>query len=158
MGTVKKKPTAKSSSQQVAPISADIKPQSKGPEKTEPSFNRDIAARAVKIWREKGCPKDCDVEIWLEAERQVTRKAVPPSHKDIAAQAVKIWREKGCPKGCDDQIWLEAERQMTGQQQQRFEQSEKDRTLPITDFSVNLMQELDELFPVPAGRGVITSL
>ncbi len=117
--------------------------------------NKDVAAQAVKIWREKGCPKGCDLEIWLEAERQLTGKTQTPSHKDIAAQAVKIWREKGCPKGCDDQIWLEAEKQVTGQ----LRPIRKGRKRPSLDFiSRGLMEELDELFPGQAGRGVITSL
>jgi hypothetical protein len=158
MGTVKKKPTAENRSRPAAAISAVTKPQVKGPEEAAPLSEKDIAARAVKIWKEKGSPKGCDVEIWLEAERQLTGKAVPPSHKDIAAQAVKIWREKGCPKGGDDKIWLEAERQLT-EQQKRFERFEPGRTQPIFDFNADdIIRELDDLFPVPAGRAVITSL
>ena len=30
-----------------------------------------VAARAEALWREKGCPEGCDVEIWLEAEAQL---------------------------------------------------------------------------------------
>ena len=120
--------------------------------------HKDIAARAAKIWREKGCPRGCDDEIWLEAERQLTGKETPPCHKDIAAEAVKIWREKGCPKGRDDEIWLEAMRQVTDRHRQRFERGRGDPELPRPEFSEDLMQELNEIFPVPAGRGVITSL
>jgi len=135
-----------------------MRPQSKGTNVAVPLSNRDIAARAVKIWKWKGAPKGCDVEIWLEAERQLTGKVVPSSHKDIAAQAVKIWREKGCPKGCDDEIWVEAEQQMA-EQQQRFERFQPGRTQPILDFNAaDVIRELDELFPAPSGRGVMTSL
>lgn len=37
----------------------------------------DIARRARAIWAARGCPAGCDVEIWLEAEREITA-ALPP--------------------------------------------------------------------------------
>jgi hypothetical protein len=38
-----------------------------------------IQALAHAIWKDRGCPQDCDMEIWLEAERQlcVTRSVAP---------------------------------------------------------------------------------
>jgi hypothetical protein len=33
--------------------------------------NSQIAERAMAIWRARGCPAGHDVEIWLEAERQL---------------------------------------------------------------------------------------
>jgi len=30
-----------------------------------------IAARAQEIWRERGCPKGQDEEIWYQAEREL---------------------------------------------------------------------------------------
>lgn len=155
---MKKKPTAENHTRPAAAISAVTKPQVKSPEVAAPLSNKDIAARALRIWKAKGSPKGCDVEIWLEAERQLTGKVVPPSHMDIAAQAVKIWREKGCPEGCDDKIWVEAERQLT-EQQLRFERFEPGRKQPIVNFNAaDIIKELEALFPAPSGRGVTTSL
>lgn len=31
-----------------------------------------IAQQAHQLWHERGCPIDCDTEIWLEAERQLS--------------------------------------------------------------------------------------
>jgi hypothetical protein len=156
--SVKKKPASENRIRPAAAVSAVTKPQVKGTKAGAPLSNRDIAARALRIWKAKGSPKGCDVEIWLEAEQQLTGKVVPPSHKDIAAQAVKIWREKGCPDGCDDVIWVEAERQLT-EQQQRFERFEPGRKQPVVDFNAaDIIRELDALFPAPYGRGVMTSL
>lgn len=35
-----------------------------------------IAALAEELWRERGCPEGSDVDIWLEAERQL--RGEPP--------------------------------------------------------------------------------
>src|SRR5688572_14797410 len=35
----------------------------------------EIARRARELWNARGCPDGCDVEIWLEAERQLTSPA-----------------------------------------------------------------------------------
>lgn len=35
--------------------------------------HEEIAKHAVTLWREKGCPHGCDEELWLEAERQLSR-------------------------------------------------------------------------------------
>jgi len=156
---MKKQPTTIGSTVPVIPTPAVTKTQIAESAKAVPPSHKDIAAQAIRIWKEKGCPNACDVEIWLEAERQLTGKAAPPSHMDVAVQTLKIWREKGCPKACDDKIWLEAERKTVDQQQQRFERIGTGRKLPNSEFNTdNLMQELDELFPSPAGQGVITSL
>lgn len=38
---------------------------------------------AHEIWRERGSPAGSDVDIWLEAERQLTgREITPPAHRD----------------------------------------------------------------------------
>jgi hypothetical protein len=156
---MEKKPTIRKSTAPAVPVAAVTKAPIEVPERPVPPSHKDIAAQAVRIWREKGCPKACDVEIWLEAERQLTGKAASPSHKDVAVQTVKIWREKGCPKACDDRIWLEAERKIVDQQQQRFERIAMGHKRPVSEFNAdNLMQELDELFPSPAGQGVTTAL
>jgi len=31
-----------------------------------------ISSEAQKLWQNRGCPADCDTEIWLEAERKLT--------------------------------------------------------------------------------------
>jgi hypothetical protein len=31
--------------------------------------HREISNQAEELWRQKGCPENCDEEIWLEAER-----------------------------------------------------------------------------------------
>lgn len=31
--------------------------------------------KADVLWRQKGCPENCDEEIWLEAEQQLCRVA-----------------------------------------------------------------------------------
>lgn len=36
-----------------------------------PPTREQIQALAHAIWTDRGCPHDCDVEIWLEAERQL---------------------------------------------------------------------------------------
>ncbi len=38
----------------------------------EPVITHDtIAARARELWRELGCPENCDESIWLEAEAEI---------------------------------------------------------------------------------------
>lgn len=32
----------------------------------------EITARARQIWQDRGCPSDRDLEIWVEAERQLS--------------------------------------------------------------------------------------
>jgi hypothetical protein len=39
---------------------------------TPPAITREqVQALAHAIWIDRGCPQGCDVEIWLEAERQL---------------------------------------------------------------------------------------
>jgi hypothetical protein len=33
--------------------------------------HEEISLEAQKIWQNRGCPADCDTEIWLEAERKL---------------------------------------------------------------------------------------
>lgn len=45
--------------------------------------HQQIAALAHELWQERGCPEGSDVDIWLEAERQLN--GAPPSpatHRD----------------------------------------------------------------------------
>jgi hypothetical protein len=37
----------------------------------QPATPEQIAALAHEIWQERGCPAGSDVDIWLEAERQL---------------------------------------------------------------------------------------
>jgi hypothetical protein len=48
--------------------------------KTPPPTREQIEALAQAIWTDRGCPTGCDVEIWLEAERQLCGQTgvVPP--------------------------------------------------------------------------------
>ncbi len=39
----------------------------------------DIARRAYELFLSRGAQHGCDVDDWLEAERQVTRDSGPPS-------------------------------------------------------------------------------
>ncbi len=47
-----------------------------------------VAQRAYQLWQERGCPADCDTEIWLEAERQLSAddSASPPSKATSTAR------------------------------------------------------------------------
>ena len=33
----------------------------------------EISSEAQKLWQNRACPADCDTEIWLEAERKLTK-------------------------------------------------------------------------------------
>ena len=33
----------------------------------------EISLEAQKLWQNRACPADCDTEIWLEAERKLTK-------------------------------------------------------------------------------------
>ena len=37
----------------------------------------EISARARQIWQDRGCPNDRDLEIWVEAERQLSQSGRP---------------------------------------------------------------------------------
>jgi hypothetical protein len=47
---------------------------------TPPPPTRDqVQALAHAIWMDRGCPHGCDVEIWLEAERQLSGQVIAPA-------------------------------------------------------------------------------
>lgn len=39
--------------------------------------HEEITRRARSLWQERGCPAGRDIEIWLEAERQIGQAAPP---------------------------------------------------------------------------------
>jgi len=41
------------------------------------SAHNKIARHAQSLWRERGCPSECDDVIWLEAERQINENTPP---------------------------------------------------------------------------------
>lgn len=44
-----------------------------------PPSREQIQALAHAIWKDRGCPQGCDMEIWLEAERQLcVKRSVAP--------------------------------------------------------------------------------
>jgi hypothetical protein len=51
--------------------------------KTNSPTHETIARRAREIWTSRGAPGDCDTEIWLEAERQLTAGSPPESHAGV---------------------------------------------------------------------------
>jgi len=57
------------------------------------SSREEIAKRAEAIWREKGCPKGCDDEIWLEAERQLGRTAAADPRSDFKRDSGDMMEE-----------------------------------------------------------------
>jgi hypothetical protein len=50
--------------------------------KLAPPTHDQIAALAHEIWRERGSPDGSDVDIWLEAERQLN--GMPPTRPEAA--------------------------------------------------------------------------
>jgi hypothetical protein len=51
---------------------------------SEPEISSDqIAVRAYEIWLSKGRPDGCDVDDWLEAERQLHRQRTDPQSDSI---------------------------------------------------------------------------
>jgi hypothetical protein len=56
---------------------------------TPPPTREQIQALAHAIWIDRGRPEGCDVEIWLEAERQLCGRntAVPPA-ADVSGESV----------------------------------------------------------------------
>jgi hypothetical protein len=64
------------SSSSSAPISArPIQEPGRSPVPTQ----EEITARARQIWQDRGCPGDRDLEIWVEAERQLSESGRRPS-------------------------------------------------------------------------------
>ena len=45
-----------------------------------PLTHEQIAALAHEIWQERGCPEGSDIDIWLEAERQL--RGSPPQQTE----------------------------------------------------------------------------
>ncbi|PTX97814.1 DUF2934 domain-containing protein [Opitutus sp. ER46] len=55
-----------------------MKPRSSPPGTgIKPPTHEQIAALAHELWRERGCPEGSDIDIWLEAERQLA--GAPPA-------------------------------------------------------------------------------
>jgi hypothetical protein len=79
-----------------------------------------------------------------------------PTHEEISVEAEILWRQRGCPTGIDEQLWLEAERQLHSVM--RAAQGRADLAAPAEPLSrmdLNsdaVMEELEELFPMPAGK------
>jgi hypothetical protein len=48
-----------------------------------PASEADIARRARSIWASRGCPDGCDVEIWLEAERELSTASPSDPNKTV---------------------------------------------------------------------------
>jgi len=48
-----------------------------------PPSREEIAQRAQQIWRERDCPADRDVEIWLEAEQQLSKKLLERDQRPV---------------------------------------------------------------------------
>jgi hypothetical protein len=83
------------------------------------------------------------------------RTYTPPTHAEIALQAEWLWRKEGCPLGKDELIWLEAERQVDKiPQARRYKWDLFSKSNPLSRLDRNsddVMAELEELFPPPAG-------
>jgi hypothetical protein len=47
-----------------------------GEEQQNEAFHEAIARMAYAIWQDRGCPPGTDVEDWLEAEQQLSRRRV----------------------------------------------------------------------------------
>jgi hypothetical protein len=47
-----------------------------------PPTREQISALAHELWRERGCPEGSDVDIWLEAERQLNGGSVAKQQRD----------------------------------------------------------------------------
>ncbi len=50
-----------------------------------PATQEQITALAHELWRERGCPEGSDVDIWLEAERQLNAGLVTAKNKRSGA-------------------------------------------------------------------------
>ena len=37
----------------------------------DPPTHEEIAGLAYRLYEQRGCPQGCDLELWLEAERQL---------------------------------------------------------------------------------------
>jgi hypothetical protein len=56
---------------------------------TPPPTREQIQALAHALWIDRGRPEGCDVEIWLEAERQLCgRNTVVPATANVSSESV----------------------------------------------------------------------
>lgn len=57
-----------------------------------PPTHDDIARRAHQLWQDRGCPHDRDVQLWLEAERQLSNGGhaafIERAQSETAAESV----------------------------------------------------------------------
>ena len=75
-----------------------------------PPTREQVQALAHAIWTDRGCPHGIDVEIWLEAERQLSGRAgvVPPGQRGESldpdrSDAARIDREMNRVVGAPEQ-------------------------------------------------------
>lgn len=52
------------------------------PRRRNPITHQQIAALAYELWQERGSPEGSDIDIWLEAERQL--RGLPPLRRGEA--------------------------------------------------------------------------
>jgi len=60
-----------------------------------PATREQIQALAHAIWIDRGCPQGCDVEIWLEAERQLGaegRESSASEHLSVQGESMDLER------------------------------------------------------------------
>src|SRR6187397_2466754 len=60
-----------------------------------PATREQIQALAHAIWIDRGCPQGCDVEIWLEAERQLGaegRASSASEHLSVQGESMDLER------------------------------------------------------------------
>lgn len=55
-----------------------------------PATHEQIAALAHELWQERGCPAGSDVDIWLEAERELNGAPPEPRRDHIPASGDAI--------------------------------------------------------------------
>ncbi len=56
------------------------------------TYHDAISERAHRLWHDRGCPEGQDVEIWLDAERELVREGAippaPPPRRKLAADEI----------------------------------------------------------------------
>ena len=76
-------PHAGAKSSRLASTSASASPVAvrlnQEPGRSRVPTQEEITARARQIWQDRGCPGDRDLEIWVEAERQLSESGRRPS-------------------------------------------------------------------------------
>lgn len=53
------------------------------------AYHDAISARAREIWRDRGSPSGNDVEIWLEAERDLVQRGLIPGAPKATARSTR---------------------------------------------------------------------